>query len=585
MDDKVKTNPEPRTKLRGRVRPRAEERAEAWKLATLNVCKRKRSGTFTGDVVHTMMKHNVDVLAITEVNANSPPSRTVMTGPGGARFLFVLDGAYVEQNQHSCDMSKRSKRTSRRPPKPQLEHGRVGFVVREDPDRGILHEDVAVRWHENGLVASLCMKMHGRPFDVIGVYHTSGNSTIPTQKSFTQSVLQELEAAIFRARGNYVILGDFNVTLGGAWAEKHGHLGQCMQDWMDASGLECLQQTRCKPRQKLWTRAPHSGTNKRFGRSMPDLILAPSTSSANIMNFQSVNTGFGSDHLMLKCKYLTRDRRRTHTEQYQHKKTSKRRELVQQPTPEEISTMRGAERRVEEAQRQTLERYDESHDHVRRVPQFPVDISSVLDKEYWAAVRRKHDLQASRRMQWGSTVTKAEVKRQNKEVWRLQKKAWEQYWEQWADAVELAAAEGRTAAMYAMIRRKYHPRVRQAPEPPERQDDCVDYIEGLLTHPTIPLPPQQMHVAPTHPLPPVRTHTPMMTSTNETLEKHVLMETGTRKRGTQINFGYGVAGSATIEMSGRCWGKPQCAERALLSGMIELLERVKKKQLPERVVV
>ena len=162
---------------------------------------------------------------------------------------------------------------------------------------------------------------------------------------------------------------------------------------------------------------------------------------------------------------------------------------------------------------------------------------------------------------------------------------WEQYWEQWADAVELAAAEGRTAAMYAMIRRKYRPSVRQAPEPPERQDDCVDYIEGLLTHPTIPLPPQQMHVAPTDPLPPVRTHTPMMTSTNETLEKHVLMETGTRKRGTQINFGYGVAGSGTIEMSGRCWGKPQCAERALLCGMIELLERVKQKQPPERVVV
>ena len=38
----------------------------------------------------------------------------------------------------------------------------------------------------------------------------------------------------------------------------------------------------------------------------------------------------------------------------------------------------------------------------------------------------------------------------------------EQYLEQWADAVELAAVEGGTAAMYAMIRRKYHPREPQA---------------------------------------------------------------------------------------------------------------------------
>jgi len=366
-----------------------------------------------------MTQHNLDILAITEVSAAAAKQYSQ------AGFRFELAG--------------------------KKGGGCVGFVVRTDAVRKIVRSEIL-----SSRVMTTTIQVEKTAVTFVAGYAPIESSTKEEKEEFWLQV----DTALREARGNAVLMGDFNANIRRADSDN----GESLKTTCTGHDLTILNKTT----NAHWT---WRGPITKWRPITLDFIAV--RHEDDVSRTRCVTVGLNTDHRMLITRFLPKYRKH---EAY--------------APPQDPPDQADLTDPVEAAYHKLLSRYQEkTQTQAKTATQW----KTWLTPEARAAVQAKHDA----RRALGLRETKAKrtaYKAAKKKATRLVKEAWNAYWEQWAKDLEEAFDKGDSATGFRTLQRHYRPRAACRIADTADANACKKYVEQLLKDPHV-FPPKQVGTA------------------------------------------------------------------------------------------
>ena len=427
------------------------ERQGEWNVCTLNV--RRKSDC--ADLADCMLHHNIDFMALTEVQSRRAIDRTV----DGTRFFLPDTGTGVG----------------------------VGFAIRVAPpaspgepqvDPGPQPLGVAFRAANRIAVFST---RHGRTaVSFIAAYAPTASAPAAARADFWQA----LQETMSEQTGTYVLLGDFNAQLPNRVRTCDANRnGRHMEALMEEAGMIVANwATEKKKKRRVWTwRRPRIGNRVPRGLRVLDLMLLPTAHTDALRDVRAVFPSLdGCDHRMVRARFKPRFRRIAPAGPGADDPLPPAApddddvEVPAQPTVEVLNMILTEQCKV---------RHPPSRPQTYSKPWMNDDVrhkTRAKNKAYEVLREaRRHATSNTRSLKAATDAHN----RARKEARRARTAAHTAYWKNWAEEVSDYIDSGQISRAYDKLRPRYKPKVTARPADQKMVKQCFAHFHTLLDPP------------------------------------------------------------------------------------------------------